>query len=88
MKMNTNTVLIIGAAAVGVYLLTRPKVGPQYPYSIMNPSGYGNPALSNPYGAPVYGSGGYVAPGNTTAGIITAGGSALQGLSDLIGNFF
>lgn len=73
-KINTNTLLIAGAAAVGVYLLTRPRVStPVYNY--------------NPYAATgLPASGQY--PGNTTAQDISAGASALSSLSDLIGNFF
>jgi len=79
MKINTNTLLLIAAAGVGVYLLTRPKT-PTYPV------GY------NPYNTPAYNSqmlpGGTQYAGNTTAQDISAGASALSSLSDLIGNFF
>jgi hypothetical protein len=77
-KINTNTLLLIGAGVVGVYLLTRPKV------PVYNPYQTGLPAY-NPYqtGLPAA-----QYPGNTTAQDINAGASALSSLSDLIGNFF
>lgn len=81
--MKTDTLLLIGAAAVGVYLLTRPKV-PTYPVGY-NPYGTGVNAY-NPYGQPALSTQQY--SGNTTAQDIAAGGSALSALSDLIGNFF
>jgi hypothetical protein len=76
MKINTNTLLIAAAAAVGLYLLTRPKT-PVYP------PGY------NPYQTALPGSGynPYQQP-NQTAAIISAGGGALESISDLLGNFF
>jgi hypothetical protein len=76
MKINTNTLLIAGAAVVGVYLLTRPKT-PTYPVGY-NPYQTGYPAGTYPA----------IQQGNPTAQIISAGGSALSSLSDLIGNFF
>lgn len=85
MKIDTTTLLLIGAAGVAVYLVTRPAVNP-----LVNPA-TGLPYAStpyNPYATPAYNPYGAVAPGNTTGGIISAGGSALEGLSDLIGNFF
>lgn len=79
MKINTNTLLLIAAAGVGVYLLTRPKT-PAIPV------GY------NPYNTPAYNPqllpGGNQYAGNTTAQDISAGASGLSALSDLIGNFF
>jgi hypothetical protein len=81
-KINTNTLLLIGAAAVGVYLLTRPKTMPVGYNPYMTP-GY------NPYGTTAYNPTGLPAAGsNQTAQIISAGGSALEGLSSLLGNFF
>lgn len=80
--MKTDTLLLIGAAAVGVYLLTRPKLPTTY-----NP--YGQPAY-NPYGTGIQAYNPYLQQqqGSTLAQDITAGGSALEGLGDLIGNFF
>ena len=84
MKIDSTTLLLVGAAAVGVYLLTRPKT--------TTPVGY------NPYGTPTYNPYGTQTAlqmqtslqnaGNPVAQDITAGASALQGLSSLIGNFF
>jgi hypothetical protein len=74
--MKTDTLLIIGAAAVGVYLLTRPKA-PTY-----NPYATGLPAY-NPYALPTAQN-----AGNPFAQDVTAGASALSSLSDVIGNFF
>jgi len=71
--------LIVGAVAVGAYMLTRPRVTtPTYP------PGY------NPYASPAYLPGGTATQyaGNTTAQDIQAGASGLSALSDLIGNFF
>jgi hypothetical protein len=75
-KINTNTLLLVGAAAVGVYLLTRPKAPLYNPYSTGLP-------VYNPYptGLPANAS-------NPLAQDVTAGASALSSLSDLIGNFF
>lgn len=76
--MKTETLLIVGAAAVGVYLLTRPRV--TYPQTTAyNP--YATQPAYNPYATQQY-------AGNQTAQDIAAGGSALSSLSDLIGNFF
>lgn len=83
--MKTETLLLIGAAAVGVYLLTRPKVPASYsPYGTL-PSPYGSAAQPayNPYG-----SAAQPYAGNATAQDISAGASALSSLSDVIGNFF
>lgn len=81
--MKTDTLLLIGAAAVGVYLLTRPRV-PTYPQAYNPYAGTTGLPTYNPYGGtalPQY-------AGNATAQDIAAGGSALSALSDLIGNFF
>jgi hypothetical protein len=77
--MKTNTLLLVAAAAVGVYLLTRPKTT-ALPY---NPYGASGVPAYNPYGsaAQQYGQ-------NTVAQDIQAGSSALSSLSDLVGNFF
>jgi hypothetical protein len=81
MKINTNTLLIAGAAAVGIYLLTRPRVASNV-----------NPATGLPYGYPTTAYPGYnpalANQGNNPAAIISAGGTALESLSDLLGNFF
>jgi len=80
MKIDTNTLLILGAAGVGIYFLTRPKTVPV---------GY-NPVTGLPYGygttpgMPVYNPN----QPNATAQIIAAGGSALDGISDILGHFF
>ena len=66
MKINTNTLLIAGAAAVGIYLLTRPKT-PVYPV------GY------NPYPVGTYPG---IQQPNQTAAIITAGGGVLSNIFD------
>lgn len=84
--MKTDTLLLIGAAAVGVYLLTRPRVpslgvntyaGQQYPQQPQTALNY--LSQPNPYGA---------AGSNQTAQIISASGSALSALSDVVSNFF
>jgi len=64
-KMDTQTLLLIGTAAVGAYLLTRPKT--VVPPPITYPAGY-NPYLTA--GTTV----------NPTAGIISASGSALSSI--------
>lgn len=79
MKIDTNTLLLIGAAAVGVYLLTKPKTTMPVGYNPYLPAGYNPYAAATP--AAAY-------QGNTTAQDINAGASALSSLSDLIGNFF
>jgi hypothetical protein len=76
--INTNTLLLIGAAGVALYFVTRPRV-PALPV------GY-NPYAAPGYGAPAYNP--YATQPNPLAQQITAGGSALEGLSDLLGNFF
>lgn len=75
MKINTNTLLIAGVAVAGLYLLTRPKTPVYNPYST------GLPAY-NPYALPAS------QQPNSTASIISASGSALSSISDIIGNFF
>lgn len=75
MKIDTTTLLLIGAAAVGVYLLTRPTTPtPVYSSAVYNP--YATPALTA------------ANAGNPVAQDVTAGASALSSLSSLIGNFF
>lgn len=75
MKIDTNTLLIIGAAAVGVYLLTRPTTPvPAFSTSVYNP--YASAALPANYA------------GNTTAQDINAGATALTALGNTISNFF
>jgi hypothetical protein len=65
-KIDTQTMLIVGAAAVGFYLLTRPKTVPPPVY----PAGY-SPYITTGFpGSSV----------NPTAGIITASGSALSSI--------
>jgi hypothetical protein len=75
-KIDTNTILLVGAAAVAIYFFTRPKVPTYNPYAA-NPYGLPNTALnvSSNYGNPV-------------AQDITASGSALEGISSILGNFF
>lgn len=75
MKLDTNTLLLIGAGVVAIYFVTKPAT-PTLPL------GY------NPYSTPAYNPYTGVPAGNTTAGVVAASGSALEGLSDLIGNFF
>jgi hypothetical protein len=84
MKIDTTTLLLIGAAVVGVYLLTRPSVPAAY-----SPYGVPNPYLTNPYGAQSalsLASGNYA--GNQTAQDISAGSQAVSSISSLLGNFF
>jgi hypothetical protein len=78
-KIDTNTLLLIGVGAVAVYMLTRPAVPTLPAY---------NPYAVNPLGGSVLSTlpGNYV--GNSTAQDIAASGTALDGLSSLIGNFF
>lgn len=74
MKINTNTLLLAGGAAVALYLLTRPTTPAVNPYltqPVYNP--YANTSLINQ---------------NQTAQDIAAGGTALNALSNLLGNFF
>lgn len=78
MKIDSNTLLLIGAAAVGVYLLTRPKTTYPVGYS---PYATGMPAY-NPYGATA------LQQQSTTAQDIAAGGSALAQLATTVGNLF
>jgi hypothetical protein len=78
--MKTNTLLLVAAAAVGVYLLTRPKVTALS----YNPYGASGTPAYNPY----YGSAAQPYGSNTVAQDIQAGSSALSSLSDLVGNFF
>jgi hypothetical protein len=73
MKMDTNTLLIGVVAVAGIYLLTRPKT-PTYLPTTVSPT-----ALSTLQ--PNY-------AGNPTAQDISAGGTALAGMGDLIGNIF
>jgi hypothetical protein len=80
MKIDTSTLLIAGAAAVGVYLLTRPK-------TVVNPTI--NPYTGLPYTAATVQAGMYnTQQQSTVAQDIAAGSTALKSLSDLIGNFF
>jgi hypothetical protein len=81
--MKTDTLLMIGAAAVGIYLLTRPRVPTQYG---VNPYGTGMTAY-NPYTAGSYGLPAYQQQ-STVAQDITAGASGLSTLADAISNFF
>jgi hypothetical protein len=77
MKIDSTTLLLIGAAAVGVYLLTRPTTPtPVYSSAVYNPYATTNPALAQNYA------------GNTTAQDIAAGSSALTALGNALGNFF
>lgn len=79
MKIDSTTLLIGVAVIAGAYLLTRPKVPTYLPTSV-NP--YGTAGLPS---ATVLSQQYY---GNPTAQDIAAGGTALDGLSSLIGNFF
>lgn len=80
MKIDSSTLLIAGVAVVGVYLLTRPKT-PTYPVGYNPYAGTaGLPTGYNPYAIQQQGS--------TTAQDIAAGGTALEGLANIIGNFF
>lgn len=91
MKIDTTTILLIAAAGVAVYFVTRPRttVGPQYPYNAYtNPSGYGGPGAGT--GLPIYGNPAYnsqLPGGSTTAQDITAGGTAAAGILDIISNW-
>lgn len=78
MKIDTTTLLLIGAAAVGVYLLTRPRPMATTPVYTTNPYAV-NPYAVNPYAA---------TPTNATAQDIAAGGSALSSLATAVSNFF
>ncbi len=82
MQKSTQTILIAGAAVVGVYLLSR-RGTTTNPYGY--PSGYvpGSPAYNPAY------PGGYSAqPGtSSTAQDIAAGGSALSSIANILGNF-
>jgi len=74
-KIDTTTLLLIGAAVVAVYLLTKkPTVTPMY---TTTPSLY--PAGYNPYLA---------AQPNATAQDIAAGGTALSQLATAASNLF
>lgn len=84
MKLDTTTLLLLAAGAFAVYEFTKPKVTAGInPYTGL-PYTYGTTGLPttalnnvNPY-----------LNQNPTGGILTGAGSALEGLSDLIGNFF
>lgn len=83
MKIDTTTLLLIGGAAAAVYFLTKPAVTPLInPYTGLpytSSTGYPTTALNtvNPY-----------LNQNPTGNLLTGAGSALEGLSDLLGNFF
>ena len=79
--MKTNDILLIGAAGLALYLLTRPKTAT----ATYNAAGQLiNPATGQPY--PTAAS--QVAAGNTTAAEIAAAGTALPGIVDSISNLF
>jgi hypothetical protein len=78
-KIDTTTLLLIGGGVVAAYVLTRPAT-PTYPV------GY-NPYATNT-GLTALQQQQYLAQQNPTSSIIASSGSALEGLSDLIGNFF
>lgn len=75
-KKTMNTVLLVGGAALAVYLLTRPKT----PTPFM-PA----PGVTYPAG---YLQAGAVAPGNTTSSIIAASGTAAGNLISSLGDLF
>jgi hypothetical protein len=72
MSKQTETILLIGGAALAVYLLTRPKTTVPTPYT--------NPYAYNPYSATL-------PKADPTAGIISAAGGAAAGILNAISNF-
>jgi hypothetical protein len=80
--MKTNDILLIGAAAVAVYLLTRPKTTATTP--VYNSQGQ----LVNPATGVAYVTAASAAAGNTTAAEISAAGNALPDIVDSISNLF
>jgi hypothetical protein len=74
MSKQTETILLIGGAALAVYFLTRPK-------TVLPPQQYTSPYGYNPYGQP------QLPAGNTTSSIISAAGSAASGILNAISNF-
>jgi hypothetical protein len=81
MKIDTTTLLLIAGGAAAVYFLTKPATPLVNPYTGLpyTSTGYPTTALNtvNPY-----------LNQNPTGNLLTGAGSALEGLSDLIGNFF
>jgi hypothetical protein len=73
-KVKTETLLIIGVAAIGLYLVMRPKTPVASP--IVYPPGY------NPYSTAAT-----VAAGNSTSSIISAAGGAAAGILNSIAKF-
>lgn len=74
MKVDSTTLLIIGAAAVAIYFISKPTV------AVPPPLAY-NPYAVNPYA---------VNPlaGNTTAQDISAGGAATSSVLNALSNLF
>lgn len=71
--IDTNTLLLAGAGAVAVYMLTRPK-------TTVYPTTYPTTALQ-------YQQSIAAQQGNSTSSIIAAGGSALGSILNAISNF-
>jgi hypothetical protein len=74
--MKTDTLILLLAGAVGLYLITRPATPTYYPTTTTGlPTALSTLNTGNYYG-------------NATAQDIAASGTALQGLSSLVGNLF
>lgn len=76
MNKSTETILIVGVAAVALYMFMRPNVQPATAFSP-----YGGMPVYNPYQVPQQ------APGTSAGSIIAASGTAASSILNAIANF-